>query len=144
MKTTSVKFTRNPQFTPASLSVRELARIEWAVKALFERSYRDGEGGKNWGFPLLSGKEAAASMTSKWFSPAWASDPDGGCNCQEVPARKARHDHAWAWLANNPNGMKYFSSCWNYLMAIAKHNGEVTEPTIHSRAYYAERINGYN
>jgi hypothetical protein len=143
MKTTSVKFTRNPQFTPASLSARELSRIEWIVKALFERNYRPIPGEKVNDFPLCSGKEAALDMTKKWFAPAWAVDPDGGRNCECVEGRKARHDARISWLANSPDGMKYFSSCWNYLVTIAKRNGEVQEPTRYSRAYYAEKTGLY-
>jgi hypothetical protein len=142
MKTTSIKFTRNPQFTPTSLTVRQLSRIEWIVKALFERNYRNINGKKS-DFPLRSGKEAAFDMTKNWFAPAWASDPDGGRNCQMVPERKANHDRRIAWLSNNPDAMRYFANCWNYLMAIAKRNGEVEEPTRYSRREWAEIRGSY-
>jgi hypothetical protein len=142
MKTTQVKFTRNPQYTPVSLSPRLLSRIERLCKAAFDRCYRDGKGGDA-GFPLISGKEAVADRTNKWFSPAWATDPDGGRNCQEVPARKERHSHMMLWLSTNPDAQRYYSNCWNYLMAVAKRNGEVTEPTRYSRQAWAEIRGSY-
>jgi hypothetical protein len=144
MKTTAVQFTRNPKFTPTSLTARQLGRIEWLVRAFFERSYRDGDGGKPWGCYLRSGKEAVKDMTSNWFTPAWAIDSDGGRNCAEVPARKTRHDSRISWLSSNADACKYFSSCWNYLMAIAKSKKEVTEPETHGAAYYGQIRNGYN
>jgi hypothetical protein len=139
MKTLKVQFTRKPQFTPASLAERELSRIEWLVKAFFLRCYADGKGGR-WeigGYPLETGKEAAKSMTSKWFSPMWSFEAGLGRDGEFIDARKARHDQRIAWLANNPDAMKYFSTCWNYLLAVAKRNGEVSEPDHNQRGKYA-------
>jgi hypothetical protein len=137
MKTLTVKFTRKSEFTPASLGARQLSRIEWLVKAFFLRSYGDGNGGQPWGCPLESGKEAAKSMTSKWFSPMWSFEAGLGRDGEFCAARKARHDQRVAWLSKNPDALRYFAICWNYLLAIAKRNGEVSEPDRNQRGKYA-------
>lgn len=141
MKTLTVKFTRKPQFTPANLTERELSRIEWLVKAHFLRS---AQGWNEHNLDIFGGQDAVKDITSKWFAPIWRHEIGQGCDGEIVKARKARHDARVSWLANSPNAQRYYSTCWNYLLAIAKRNGEVIEPERHSRAYYGERYSGYN
>jgi hypothetical protein len=135
MKTTTVRFTRNPQFTPASLSSRELSRIEWIVKAYFLRTYRPDAAVQ---CDPMRGDEALKDL-SNWL-PTWrwevATGPDYG--------RRTRHQARLGWLLNSPDARKYFTSCWNYLLAIARRNGEVADNAKYTKAFYAERSYGYN
>lgn len=125
MKTLNVKFNRNPKFTSVNLNERTLSRIEWLVKAHFLRWYGGSIGVEA---EVMYGNDAVADMCEKWFAPYWSWEYRAGLSefvC--IPARKARHDKRIAWLANNPDARKYYSACWNYLIAIAKRNGEVIE-----------------
>jgi hypothetical protein len=147
MKTLAVKFTRNPQYTPASLTERQLSRIEWLVKAKFEREvFCVNEHG--WDM-TWSGKDAVKDMTTKWFVPMWSFDrkphPQYGTveDWDAVEQRKARHDQRIAWLTNNKDAQQYFSNCWNYLVACAKRNGDLKVQEQHSRQWYAERRGSY-
>ena len=135
MKTVAITFTRNPKFTPASLTERELSRIEWIVKADFLRLYRADAAIS---CDAMRGDEALKDLAN-WL-PTWGwevcTGPDHG--------RRARHQARLAWLLNNPAARAYFTSCWNYLLAVARRNGEVADNTKYTRAFYGERANGYN
>jgi len=140
MKTLDVKFTRNPKFTPVNLTDRQMSRIEWLVKATFARHlprYVMGD------WEIHSGKDALASLTTKWFAPYWMFEHISGIPEDKiVPQRKIAHDHVMLWLTGDC--AKYFVSCWNYLLAVARNNGELHNAERHSRAYYAEKYSGYN
>lgn len=137
MKTTTVSFTRNPKFTPASLTARELSRIEWLVKALFERNYRPDAGAQ---CDPMRGDEALKDLAN-WM-PVWGWEVAQGIHSD--PSRKVRHQARLAWLLNSPAARQYFTSCWNYLLAVARRNGEVADNTKYTKAFYAERSYGYN
>lgn len=115
MKVLTVAFTRNPKFTPASLTDKQLARIELVVKCAFSRHLAKVNNGME---EVTSGREQAEYLSKKYY-----------------------HNSLYKWLTGD--SAKYFSSCWNYLLAIAKNNREIVIEE-HNRAYYAERRNGYN
>ena len=136
-----VKFTRNPQFTPASLTPRLLSRVERLVSATFERNLRHYKTG-DWDF-IWSGKEELAYRTTKWFAPFWKWEHDAGLSEHDcIIAREKRHANTMRWLSNSPDAKKYFISCYNYLVAIARNTGEVKVERL-SRAQYAQIRGSY-
>jgi hypothetical protein len=142
MKALDVKFTRNPKYTPAGLTEFQLTRVEWLVKATFSRHLPRYQAG-DW--DIHSGKDALASQTKKWFAPYWKSEHDAGVRESEIlPQRKDNHDKTMQWMTGNPDCQKYFISCWNYLLAVARNNGEIKDAEKHNRSYYAEQYSGYN
>ena len=137
MKTLNVTFTRKPQFTPADLSERQLSRIEWAVKASFLQNIAQYQAGK---MDLVSGRDAARFC----FDENYCYPMVEGIDWATEKARKTElHQRRWNWL-DKASARKYFSTCYNYLLSIAKRNGEVIEPERHGKAFYAERYYGYN
>lgn len=146
MKCLTVKFTRNPKYTPASLSEHQLSRIEWLVKAFLERDLARHEL-TGWDVDLY-GKQALDHMTKNWFTPLWSFDrkphPVYGSveDYSKVEARKADHDKRWAWLLE-PDASRYFVNCYNYLIAVAKNHGEVKEPARCGRAEWAQIRGSY-
>ena len=142
MKTLTVKFSRNPQYTPSSLTAHQLARIERLARAFFLRT---ATGANELGWDMVwTGKEAVVDMTTGWFAPVWRNEAGQGLDTEEkiTTARKARHSTRWAKVLT-PDGKKYFSNCYAYLIAIAKRNGDIQVES-HSRQWYAERRGGYN
>jgi hypothetical protein len=148
MKTLAVKFTRTPKYTPASLSERQLSRIEWLVKATFARECQPdlvtGEISPDWYSEIASGKAMLARRLNKWFSPFWGWEHEAGMREGDcIDARKERHNRRMAWLSGDKDAQKYFVSCWNYLFACALNNGDVKEPRRMSNREYFELRNGY-
>lgn len=138
MKTTQITFTRNPKFTPSSLSARQLGRIEWLVKAYFSRSYSPAPNGIT--CDPMRGDEALKDL--KNWMPVWRWEVEQGIHSN--PERPVRHQARLSWLLKNADAVKYFTSCWNYLLAIALRNGEIKHVEKHTRAWYGERSYGYN
>ena len=110
-KTLKIKFPRSPQYTPSSLTEAELTRIERIVKVQF-RSYKDRILSN--GFSTYE-REAAFYALTFWYNP---------------PARINRKFQARALLwkqTDREDAQKYFTSCFNYLLACGRRNGELEE-----------------
>lgn len=140
MKTLSVKFTRNPKYTPASLTNHQLSRIEALVKALFASRVLGGE--------AESPKEALKNFKA-YNSQVWSFDfiehpVYGKTEDASQPARRtANHLRRWNWLYNGKDANKYFCNCWNYLLTVALRNGETSEPEKLSKSQYAQIYGSY-
>jgi hypothetical protein len=141
MKALSVKFPRNPRYTPASLSEHQLCRIEWLAKAYFKRTLDDCV---NYGCDMVyAGKDAVRHFTTGWSAPLWKHEADLGRAHEIIQARKDRHSRRWSGILN-ADGKKYFSACYGYLIAVARNAGELPEQQRRmSRRQYAELRNGY-
>jgi len=132
-----VKFTRNPKYTPATLTAHELSRIENLVIALFNREVENGE--------IIGANEAMKNFFS--FSKVWSFDviehPEYGMveDSKKVAARSSAHASRWSWL-KSPAAKKYFSNCWNYVSVIAIRTSKAHEPEKLSKSQYAQ-IYGY-
>jgi hypothetical protein len=140
MKTLTVKFARNPKYTPASLTNHQLSRIEALVKALFANRVLGGEaespkealknfkayGAKVWAFDII--KHSAYGMVQ---------------DLSQQERRKNNHIRRWNWLYTNKDATKYFSNCWNYLLTVALRNNETSEPENLGKSKYAQIYGSY-
>jgi hypothetical protein len=117
-KTLKVKFTRDPRFTPTSLTVAQLSRAEWLARALFADSW-------------YQGIEADKSYADMWLENRQLSDKVG------APLRNRLYNQM------SDSQYKYVGICLRFLIACALRNGEIGNNS-HSSSYYASRTQGYN
>ena len=106
-KTLKVKFPRNPQYTPATLSEDELTRIERLVKVCFGRTHKDPI--TNNGYDRYQYNEAFSHLVF-WINP----------KSKNVRFRNAQ-------ILKNVDAQEYFENCYKYLLAVGRRNGELEE-----------------
>jgi len=93
-------FPRNPNYTPASLSPESLLRVERLARVRFNRSFRENT--------AFYGGEGAGGRFSHFLLTNHSSHP--------------RNTIA-SIIRDNPEAERYFESCVNYLVAIARNQG---------------------
>lgn len=133
-------FSRNPKYTPA-LSGTVLARIELIARLGFKRWLLGLDPRTILDTDVIDGKYALKHLVLQRYI--------GQMRMTETYTRETRERKAhlalsiYNWIRVNSDACKYYTSCWNYMLAIARSNSEIVIEH-HGAAWYAERSSGYN